>query len=602
MSSEPAMLKYVARLIAAAGVVLALPLGAPAPAEGFDGPPGFRPFAPDSIWNLPLRHNVPLAPDGRAQVDWLRGQIAAHGSYINASTCGMPIVWAAPDTPRVKVTLATSSYQEKALIRAWQSVPIPEHARPANCQDKNFAVLQTQPDGTVTQWEFWSATRREDKSWVARWGGVTQNVALDRGVASSWSWRDPTGPSYQERMSGTTWNVTASSISMTAGVITEDDLRRRRIDHAVAMALTDAAKGRWHWPAQRSDGGSADPSALPEGARLRIDPSVDLDALPMPPLVRMIAEAAQTYGIVVRDRTWSANVFYVESPEEGQTSQVGALLDGARADQALAGFPWEKLQVLQGKSCTTSGSCLATAKAVIDVDTAAPRVGQPVALDTTNSVLEHARTAVEWDFDGDGIHEARRGRDVKATFVPAAPGPRRIGVRITTRDGSVVTGTRTIDAAPALSPAVLRPSAVRTAGFYAYTTSHGALRSLDATTAAPDRPDRYRKLYSSHASGSFEASFGGASVAGTRGGATLSAWVDCTATRCLRLRIENAAGKVLGAAEPAFGTSGWVTVRAAGPLAAADVPGLRLTATVRNAAGASGSTSVSAASLSVDGA
>ena len=600
MSPEPAMLKIAARLFAAVAV-LAVPSGLAADASAFGSPPGFRPFAPDSIWNLPLRDDVPLAADSSTHVSWLRGQIAASGSYINSTSCGMPITWAAPDTPRVPVALAASSYQEKALIRAWRSVPIPDHARPANCQDKNFAVLQQQPDGTVTQWEFWSATRREDQSWVARWGGVTQNVALDRGIASSWSWRDWSAPTYQERTSGTTWNVTASSISMTAGVVTEDDMRRGVIDHAVAMAVTDAAKGRWHWPAQRSDGSSTDPAALPEGARLRIDPSVDLDAMTMTPLVRMIAKAAQKYGIVIRDRTWSANVFYVESPEEGQTSPVGALLNGAWPDKALVAFPWDKLQVLDGQSCTVSGSCIATPKAAIDVDTAAPRVGEPVALDTSNSVLEHARTAVEWDFDGDGVHESPRGRDVKASFVPDAPGPREVGVRITLRDGSVVTGIRTIDAAPVREPVVLRPSAVRTSYFYAYSSVHGALKSLTATTTAPDRPDRYRKLYSGNPGGSFEADFGGEAVEGRRAGATLSAWVDCSATRCVRLRVEDAAGTVRGFAEPAFGSSGWVSFRVAGPLLPDDAAGLRLEGSVRNAAGASGSASVSAVSLSVDG-
>jgi hypothetical protein len=596
------MLKFARRLLVAAATVVAVPLsGGPDTAAAAESPPGFRPFAPDSIWNLPLRDDAPLAPDGAAQLNWLRGQIAANGSYINATSCGMPITWATPDTPRVKVTLAPSAYQEKALIRAWQSVPIPDHARPANCQDKNFAVLQEQPDGTITQWEFWSATRREDKSWVARWGGVTQDVAIDRGIASSWSWRDWTAPTYAERTSGISWNVTATSVSMTAGVITEDDMRRGVIDHAVAMATTDAAKGRWIWPAQRTDGGSLDPNALPEGARLRIDPSVNLDAMTMTPLVRMIAKAAQKYGIVVRDRTYSANVFYVESPEEGTTSQVGSLLNGAWADKALLAFPWDKLQVLDGKSCSTMGNCTAPTKVAIDVDTPEPRVGEPVELDTSNSVLEHARTAVEWDFDGDGTYESARGRDVKATFTPGVAGQRQIGVRITIRDGSVLAGTQTIDVAPVMHPVVRRPSAVRTSYFYAYTSSQGALGSVAALTMPPDRPDRYRKLYSSHGSGSFELDFGGEPVDSTRAGATLSAWVDCAATRCMRLRVVDADGTIRGSAEPAFGSSGWVTFRVAGPLTPATIDRLRLLGTVSNGSGASGNTSVSAVSLTVDG-
>jgi hypothetical protein len=60
---------------------------------------------------------------------------------------------------------------------------------------------------------------------------------------------------------------------MLAGVVTLEEIARRRIDHALAMATTDAAKGRFMWPAQRTDGGLTDPAALPEGARLRLDPT-----------------------------------------------------------------------------------------------------------------------------------------------------------------------------------------------------------------------------------------------------------------------------------------------------------------------------------------
>lgn len=594
------MPKYAVRPLTFALAVLLSVLGAPALAHAQEPPPGFRPFAPDSIWNLPLRPDVPLLPGGDAHVSWLKQQVLTSGAWINTTSCGMPLHWAAPDTPRVKVALASTSYQEKALMRAWQSVPIPPDARPANCADKNFAVLQQQPDGTVTQWEFWSATQLEDKSWVARWGGVTQDVLGDRGIASRLAWHDPTAPTYAERTSGTTWNVTATSVSMSAGVITLDDLNRGVIDHAVALAVTDAAKGRFLWPAQRSDGSSLDPAAIPEGARLRIDPSVNLDAMTMTPLVRMIAKAAQRYGIVVRDRTFSSNVFYVQAPDPGSTSPTAALLDGTYANKALLAFPWDRLQVLDAPTCTATGSCTVAQRAVVSLDTPEPRVGDPIAVDTANSALEHPRTAVEWDFDGDGTYEQAAGRAVKASFVPTTAGPRQVGVRITTRDGSVVTGSRSIDVAPVRLPVIRRPSALRSSGFYAYSSSYSALGSIAATTMAPDRPTSYRKLYSSNANGWLEVDFGGETV-DTRNGATLSAWVDCTGTRCLDLRVEDAGGQVLGSAAPAYGTSGWVSFRVSGVLTPERVAGLRLEGAVRNATGASGNAAVSAVSLTVDG-
>jgi hypothetical protein len=115
----------------------------------------------------------------------------------------------------------------------------------------------------------------------------------------------------------------------------------------------------------------------------------------------------------------------------------------------------------------------------------------------------------------------------------------------------------------------------------------------------PDRPTSTRKLYSSNAKGSFEVDFAGETV-DTRDGATLQAWVDCTATRCLDLRVEDAAGQVLGTAAPAYGTSGWVSLRVSGVLTPERVAGLRLEGVVRNGMSATGNTAVSAVSLTID--
>jgi hypothetical protein len=100
---------------------------------------------------------------------------------------------------------------------------------------------------------------------------------------------DPTAPSLTSSRSTYGWNVTATSISQNAGVVTQDELARGEIEHALSMAVFDAAKDTFLWPAQRSDGGSTEPDALPEGARLRLDPSLDIDTLEMSPLVRMLA-------------------------------------------------------------------------------------------------------------------------------------------------------------------------------------------------------------------------------------------------------------------------------------------------------------------------
>jgi hypothetical protein len=407
----------------------------------------YRPFAQDSVWNLPLRTDAALDPHSSSYVSRLTQDVAAHGAWINTTTCGMPIFWAAPGTPTVKVTLARSAYQDPALIDAWSQVPMPSDAKPANCGDKDFAVLQRQADGTVREWEFWGAAKAADGSWTARWGGATQNVGVDRGIASSLSWYDPSAPA-NAQCSSFGWNVTASSISMLAGVITRSDVESGRIDHALALNLTDPAKGRFAWPAQRTDGGSTDAFALPEGARLRIDPRVDLATIPMSPLVRMMAVAGQKYGIVIRDRTYSTNAFVGEEPQPGQTNPFEAALDDRYPDAALKAFPWDRLQLMRATSCSGWGACDAPESAVVDASPVPTAVGDIVTLDTTNSTLNFPRARVRWDLDGDGTFETNGGSAVKWKFRPRTPGIRPIGVQITTRSGSVVVGRRSVTVAP----------------------------------------------------------------------------------------------------------------------------------------------------------
>jgi hypothetical protein len=136
---------------------------------------------------------------------------------------------------------------------------------------------------------------------------------------------------------------------MLGGLVRIDELRAGHIDHALAMAIPSPRAGIFSWPAQRTDGNSASADALPEGARLRVDPALDLDRLAMPPLTRMLAKAAQRYGIIVRDRA-GAVAFYGEDPATTGAdpySDPGGFFDGRSPGQLLESFPWAHLQVLR---------------------------------------------------------------------------------------------------------------------------------------------------------------------------------------------------------------------------------------------------------------
>jgi len=145
------------------------------------------------------------------------------------------------------------------------------------------------------------------------------------------------------------WGASASSLSVAGGLITLEDLEKGVINHALAIGIPDVRAGVYASPAQRTDGTSTSPLSLPEGAHLRLDPKLDLAALHLPRLTLMLAEAAQHYGIVVRDHT--ANVsFYAQDPTSTGTNPYAGpsgYFEGKTPAQLLASFPWRHLQLLK---------------------------------------------------------------------------------------------------------------------------------------------------------------------------------------------------------------------------------------------------------------
>jgi hypothetical protein len=95
------------------------------------------------------------------------------------------------------------------------------------------------------------------------------------------------------------------------------------------------------------------------GARFRLDPNLDLDQLGLPRLVRIIAGAAQRYGIVVHERTGRAIGFSAEDWKPSGLNPWPGYLEGKQIADLIAQFPWRHLQLLKMRPCNTgpTGRC-----------------------------------------------------------------------------------------------------------------------------------------------------------------------------------------------------------------------------------------------------
>jgi hypothetical protein len=287
-----------------------------------------RPFASTSFWNTPLTDDAPLDERSSAYAGDVRRQLTQWLPWINTTQYSSPVYTVPAGQPTVRVKLDYPHAPD--LQSALDAVPIPAAAQPAAGTDKTMVVWQPSTD---TMWEFWLTERKAD-GWHAYWGGRMENVSSN--------------PGYFDRPRN--WGATATSLPMLGGLIRLDEMQSGVIDHALAICLPETRAG-WHsWPAQRTDGTADHDAAVPEGTRFRIDPDLDLSKIPMSRTTRMIAVAAQKYGMVVRDRGGAVS-FYAEDPTptgSNPFSGSSGYFGGRYPSQLLEQFPWEHLQALRG--------------------------------------------------------------------------------------------------------------------------------------------------------------------------------------------------------------------------------------------------------------
>jgi hypothetical protein len=283
-------------------------------------------FSPTSFWNSPLPSGAALDANSQTYVNDLVSQVKSYGSWMNTNTYSTPVYVVPADQPTVPVTLDTWGPD---LQQEFDAVPIPSGAVSAAGTDESMTVWQPSTD---RYWEFW-LMHQVNGIWHARWGGEMDNTS--------------TNPGYFQHVGQTSnWGATATGLPFLGGLITMADLQRGYINHALAISVPQTERSVFSWPAQRTDGTSTAATALPEGLRFRLDPSINVANLGLPWLDRMLAQAAQTYGIVIRDTSGCVS-FYAQDPTPTGTNPWVAPFDGWGETTYLSWFPWSHLQALQ---------------------------------------------------------------------------------------------------------------------------------------------------------------------------------------------------------------------------------------------------------------
>ncbi|TML81129.1 MAG: hypothetical protein E6G07_05240 [Actinobacteria bacterium] len=312
---------------------------------GSAGSASRRPFGPNSPWNAPLARSAPVDPRSPTMVTDLIRQIAQYGVWINTTSYSVPIYTVRKGQKPVHIHLDipgrdhawnnpmfTNLLDGAVLQRQLDAVPVPPNARGAGGTDHSLVVWQPSTD---TAWELWEARdlprdplRWPDPTpgWHAMWGARVDHVSTSSGVIPA-----PFG-------------ATASGLSLLGGLIRIHELEAGHIDHAIAIGIPQPTGGRFVPPATRTDGRHPE-MPVPEGTRFRLDPRLDMNALHLPPVAKMIALAAQRYGLIVRDTAGSVVVF-AEDPTPTGSNPYPRLFGGLSPGQIMIRFPWSRLQVI----------------------------------------------------------------------------------------------------------------------------------------------------------------------------------------------------------------------------------------------------------------
>lgn len=284
------------------------------------------PAMPLPLFSINSPWNQPIAPD--ATVDTNADEMMAlfmndiekdgGGATLTVREWSVTVYVADENTPRVEVELTARWSDYEAML----DVPIPEWAIPDPEDDGEMTIIDL---STGYMYDLWQVGRNDDGNWTASWAN---RIPLDSdGI-------------YPHGMS-----TRGAGFAQLAGMIWPEEFEQG-INHALVVSLPHTANGGPVWPATESDGWSPAAGAIPEGARLQLDPTLDLDQYDMEPYERPIAEALQRYGAYVGDSTHIGVEFEVINP-------IGFPEDPYPVDWfteryvILDGIPWEHMRVLE---------------------------------------------------------------------------------------------------------------------------------------------------------------------------------------------------------------------------------------------------------------
>lgn len=262
-----------------------------------------RPYTAQSPWNTLIGPNPQYDPYSAEMIATI-GMDGDGRITSDPDRYSYPVYYADESTPRWDIpctryicTVVTpggvSTYEEL------KGVPIPADARSSVGTDGQMIIIDKINN---TEYDLWQVVRTRN-GWTISNGSV-YNI----------TW-DGTPSRYGSRGAG---------VPYLAGLVRPFEIAQGKIEHALAFAYSYAAEDRCVFPASKTDGKSDLQYAIPQGARIQLDPSLteaDFDHLGLSLTGKIIARALQEYGMILIDNSGLPKI-YAEDLKNNPFSRV----------------------------------------------------------------------------------------------------------------------------------------------------------------------------------------------------------------------------------------------------------------------------------------
>ena len=263
----------------------------------------FKIFSTDSPWNTPIPENPELDSFSQEMINRLEGEGKNLRADYRQWTIPLYVIDAtkAPTRDFFREKGYYPSVADPKDKRYARKIPFPKGIHPDPKRDGHLLLVDPKLRKT---WDFSRLKYSSEEGWTASRIDV---------------W-DLDGTGTRTPFSGKRWwtgGARGSGMPLIAGLIRPEEIKAGVINHALAFACPnirvspyDPDRPQLCKPAHRSDGRQIGFTYLPMGARMQLDPNLDLDKLGLSRTSKIIAKAMQTYGMYLCDGANGFKIYF----------------------------------------------------------------------------------------------------------------------------------------------------------------------------------------------------------------------------------------------------------------------------------------------------